>query len=223
MKITIFIVQIAIASLLLQISCKKAHHSHVPQGVNLKNHFGLPSVEYHYGPKSDNYDNYVQANSDTFTPFSTIGRRAIEKAVEFEPYPGYEKKLVPHYIKSGEMSNIAPSAKTIVTPEITAPKAHIQTNIEYPAVVRLPTFYGMKKDWKDVAAYNKQTGQLVRDKVLVESPSMGYEDHVQKITRHHDQYIDLRNGKRLYDQKEEKVLHGTDDTEKKKRRRRRFF
>lgn len=221
MKIKIFF--LLFSAIFLQISTKKHHH--VPQGVNLKNHYGLPSVEHLYGPKTDNYNNYVEANPDSFTPFSTSGRRAVEMANEFDPYPGYEKKLVPPVIKAGKMTNIAPTATGILTPEIAAPKVHVRSKVEYPAVVRLPTFYGMKKDWRDVKAYNKETGQLVNDKVLVEAPSMGYEDHVRTINRDHEQYIDLRNGNRLYTNAQDKALHGIDtiDSQKKRRRRRRFF
>ena len=210
MKIKIYLF---LLSVIFNQAISKANST--PQGVNLKNHFGLPSVEEKFGPKTDNYDQYVQANPDTFVPFSTVGRRAIERAIEFQPYPGYEKKINPHFIKSGEMTNIAPSAKTLVSPEITGPKLQVTSQLEYPAVVRLPTFYGMKKDWKNVKAYNKETGQLVDEKVLVEYPHMGYEDHVRNVPRVHEHYIDLRNGTRI-NKIEAKVNHGV---EEKSRRR----
>jgi hypothetical protein len=210
MKIKIYLLFI---SMILSYVHSKSNGT--PQGVNLKNHFGLPTVEEKFGPKTDNYDQYVQANPDTFVPFSTFGQRAVERATEFVPYPGYEKKINPHFIKSGEMSNIAPSAKSIINPQITGPKLQVRTQMEYPAVVRLPTFVGMKKEWKSVKAYNKETGQLVDEKVLVEYPKMVNQDHVRNIPRTHEQFIDLRNGTKIVNT-ELKVNHGI---EEKQRRR----
>ena len=113
------------------------------------------------------------------------------------------------------MSNIAPSAKSIINPQITGPKLQVRTQMEYPAVVRLPTFVGMKKEWKSVKAYNKETGQLVDEKVLVEYPKMVNQDHVRNVPRTHEQFIDLRNGTKIVNT-ELKVNHGI---EEKQRRR----
>ena len=209
-KISLLLIIIAIS----QIQSKKKD-SHTPQGINLQNHYGLSSAEEKFGPKNDNYDHYVESNPDTFVPFKTSGRKAIENALEFKPHPGDEKKLNPHFIKSGEMSNIAPSASKIVSPQIAAPIVHVKAKIEYPAIVRYPTFYGMKKDWQNVKAYNKETGQLVNEKVLVERPQMAYEDHVSNIVRDHEQFVDLRSGKRI-NSDVAKVNHGIESKNKRR-------
>jgi hypothetical protein len=52
-----------------------------------------------------------------------------------------------------------------------APKLNIKAEVEYPAVVSLPTFKGMKKEYHAVSAYDKETGQIVHDKALIERPN----------------------------------------------------
>jgi len=93
-----------------------------PKAINLKNHFGASTVGSPYGPKSDNIAQYVAANPETFTPMKYAkGNQQIDKAMKFrkDGLPGYENMLVPHVVKSGEFSNMAPSASTIISPAIT--------------------------------------------------------------------------------------------------------
>jgi hypothetical protein len=138
------------------------------------------------------------------------GNAAIKKSLEFKPYPGYENKLNPHFIKSGDMTNLAPSASKIITPQIAGPKLEVRSELHYPAIVGYPTFTGMKKEWHNVTAYNKETGQIVHDKVLVSYPKIVREDHVSNIVRGHEQVIDLNTGKHIIPPKEEKKNFGTD-------------
>lgn len=183
---------------------------HVPQAVNLKNHFGIPSIENKYGPKTDNIAQYVEANPETFVPMMYNGNAGIKKALEFKPYDGYENKLNPHFIKAGDMTNLAPSASKIISPQIAGPKLEVRADVQYPAIVGYPTFTGMKKEWHPVTAYNKETGQIVHDKVLITKPNIVREDHVSNIVRGHQQVIDLRTGQHIPAQNETKKLFGTD-------------
>lgn len=92
-----------------------------PKAISLKNHFGAPTVGSPYGPKNDNIAEYVAANPETFTPMKYAhGNMQIDEAMKFrkDGLPGYENMLVPHVIKSGEFTNMAPSASTIISPQI---------------------------------------------------------------------------------------------------------
>jgi hypothetical protein len=202
--ITLIITLLSISSIISQ----KGHI--VPQALKLKNHFGLPVAETKYGPKTDNIAQYVEANPETFTPMKYTGNLGIKKALEFKPYEGYESKLSPHQIKSGDMTNLAPSASQIISPEIAGPKLHLKAQITYPAVVGLPTFTGMKKEWHDVTAYNKQTGEIVHDKVLVSHPNIVRKDGVANIERVHEQMINLNNGQRIQLKDKTKKFFGTE-------------
>lgn len=160
---------------------RKCQKLSTPKAVDLKNHYGANSFNSQYGPQTDGIAQYVEANPDTFMPFKTDGRKHIEKQFEFKPYSGYEKKLNPDFIKSGDMTNIAPSASKIITPAITGPKLKMKTEITYPAVVKLPTFKGMKKEFHNVTAYDKEEGKIVHDKVLINHPNMVYETKVYNL------------------------------------------
>jgi hypothetical protein len=92
-----------------------------PQGIDLQNHFGAPTVGSPYGPKTDNLAEYVAANPETFIPMKYAhGNKQIDDAIQFKKdgLPGYENMLVPHVIKSGEFTNMAPSASTIISPKL---------------------------------------------------------------------------------------------------------
>jgi hypothetical protein len=183
---------------------------YVPQGLKLKDHFGLPTVENVYGPKTDNIAQYVEANPETFTPMRYTGNAGIKKSLQFKHYDGYEQKLTPHTIKSGDMTNLAPSASKIISPQIAGPKLQVNTKIQYPAIVGVPTFKGMKKEWHNVTAYNKVTGEIVHDKVLISKPLIVRQDGVTNIERDHTQVIDLKTGARIEPVAETKKFFGTE-------------
>ena len=187
-KLLIFVLFIIVTTTMLK-NLKNA-----PQGLKLKNHFGLPSVENKYGPKTDNIAQYVEANPETFVPMMYSGNAAIKKSLEFKPYPGYETKLSPHQIKSGDMTNLAPSASRIISPKIAPPILEIKSQLHYPAAVAYPTFTGMKKEWHPVTAFNKETGEIVHDKVLVSYPNIQKETHVSNIVRDHTLLVNLNRG-----------------------------
>jgi hypothetical protein len=187
-----------------------------PKAISLKNHFGAPTVGSPYGPKTDNLAQYVQANPETFTPMKyAAGNKQITDAMKFrkDGLPGYENMLVPHVVKAGEFTNMAPAASTIINPEITGPKLHVSADITYPAVVKLPTFTGVSHSKHVVSAWNKQTGEIVHDNVIVNKPDMAYKTRVQDVTFNHQQLININTGKTIT-HKDPSILHGIDDTKK---------
>lgn len=161
-------------------SKKKAHKSkgkQTPKGLDLKNHFGAPNVGSPYGPTTD-YADHVERNPDVYTPQRFAKTNHVAEALKFHPYPGYENKLNPHHVRSGDFTNIASSASKIFTPEITGPKIHLQAEVEYPSNVKVPSFYGFKKEFKNISAYDRVEGKIVEDKVLMNHPVYGYQDKV---------------------------------------------
>jgi len=140
----------------------------------------------------------VQANPDIFAPMlGQKNRQKILHANDFHPYPGYEEKMNPSALKAGEYTNIAPSASHEVNPEITGPKLHVAGQIEYPTAMKVPTFYGFKKEFHPVIAYDKMTGEIIEDNVLIKRPVYNYENRVANVARDFDQYYDMRTGERL--------------------------
>jgi len=151
-----------------------------PKGLDLKNHYGLANVGSPYGPTTD-YADHVERNPDVYTPQRFAKNNNVADYLKFKPYPGYEKKLNPHQIKSGDFTNIAPSASSVINPEITGPKVQMQAEIEYPSNVKVPTFYGFKKEFKPISAYDRVEGKLFQDKVVMNHPVYGHTDKVNLI------------------------------------------
>merc|ERR1711976_341099 len=211
-SLTIFLI-ITLSFTLLNLSFAKKnglrkHKKHTPHGVDLKNHYGASSVGSPYGPKGDQYAQIIEANPESFTPMKYDGKIKIQKALKFKPYAGYENKLNPHQIKSGDMTNIAPSAKKVITPEIAAPKLQIQAEVQYPGVVSIPTFKGMKKKMHTVTAYDKELGAIVHDNVIVNVPEYKNENTKTMIKHPFNQTVDLRNGK-VIEKKQVKKNHAS--------------
>jgi hypothetical protein len=148
-----------------------------PKAYDLKNHFGTSPIDSKYGPEN-NYVNHVESNLDTYLPQKFAKDNNVDKYLEFKPYPGFENKFNPHHIKSGDFTNVAPSARDVISPEITGPKIHVQAEMEYPSHVRVPTFFGFKKDLKQIHAYDKLEGRIISDNVVMEHPVYGYKDKV---------------------------------------------
>jgi hypothetical protein len=148
-----------------------------PKAIDLHDHYGAPNVGSPYG-KSTTYEDYVEKNPEVFTPHKFHSWKNIENLRKFKPYPGWEEKMNPHIIKSGDFSNIAPAAEKIINPEITAPKVSFQGEINYPSHVKVPTFYGYRRDFQNVAAYDRVDGKIIEDNVVVTKPVYGFEDKV---------------------------------------------
>ncbi len=186
-KLTYSLLILGLALITLDVCLSKSHkkshkHSQTPKGIELRNHFGAPNVGSPYGA-STSYDDYVQSNPEVFTPQRYQGWKNIENARKFKPYPGWEQKLNPHHIKSGDFTNVAPSAEKIVNPEITGPKLQVQGEIEYPSHVKVPSFYGYKREYQNVAAYDREDGKIIEDKVIVTKPVYGWEDKVSRVIK----------------------------------------
>jgi hypothetical protein len=169
-----------------------------PKGADIRNHYGTPNIANQYGPQDDAIAQYVQANPDTFAPMlGSQNRNRLLHANDFKPYPGYEQKMNPSPVKSGEYTNIAPSAKNEVNPEITGPKLEVNAQIEYPTAVKVPTFYGFTKEIHPVIAYDKLTGEIIEDNVVIQRPVYNYENRVSNVSRNVQQHYDLRNGEKI--------------------------
>lgn len=196
---------------------KKNKNTDTPKGFQLKNHFGAANVGSPYGPTTDPYAQYVEANPETFMPFKTDGKKKILQQLEFKPYPGHETKLNPNVIKSGDMTNIAPNASKIISAPITGPKLKIEAEVIHAAEVSVPTFVGMKKESKKVVAYDTVTGQIVNDVALVNYPEMKMEKQVMNIKHPHELTIDLKTGDKIENTQEKKV-HGIDNNSEEKKK-----
>jgi hypothetical protein len=178
-----------------------------PRGVDLKNHYGAPGIGSPYGPQTDPYANIVEKNPESFTPMRFDGKKKIEEATQFRPYPGYENLLNPHQLKSGDMTNIAPSATKIIKPEIAGPKLQVEAEVQYPGVVSVPTFLGMRKQMHPVTVYDKETGEISNDTVIINAPEYKNQNQVMNIKHPFKKYINLKDGK-FINTDNDKKLHG---------------
>jgi hypothetical protein len=201
--------------IVLSLSKKASKKKYTPKAVDLHDHYGAPNVGSGYGPETD-YSDYVQRNPEVFTPHKFTGWKNVDKFMDFKPYLGYENKLNPHHIKSGEFTNVAPSANNVINPEITGPKLHVQAEVNYPSHVKVPTFYGFRKEYHPVAAYDRLEGKIVDDHVLLTKPWYGWEDKTENIKREVDQFVNLKTGQ-LINQNREKKNHGIDTVEEPKK------
>lgn len=158
----------------------KSKQYNTPKSLDLKNHFGTSPVDSNYGPEQ-NYVDHVERNPDIYLPQKFAKNNNVDKYLEFKKYPGYEHRFNPHHIKSGDFQNIAPSASKVINPEITGPKIHIQAEMEYPSHTKVPSFYGFSKSHKEINAYDKLEGRIIKDKVVMNHPVYGYKDKVNLI------------------------------------------
>jgi hypothetical protein len=175
----------------------KNQTSSTPQALALKNHFGGPVVGSQYGCQNDKFAQYIEANPESFIPFKYNGKKKILNAIKFKHYPGYENKLNPDQLKSGDLTNIAPSASKIIIPEYAVSKVNVEAEVNYPAVVALPNFKGIKKRFHPVTVYDKELGAVGHGSVLINTPEMKYEKVVINIKHGHKESINIVMGKEL--------------------------
>lgn len=193
----IIIVFIVLNTLIFKKLKNSLKSKNTPKGT-IKNHYGTPNIANVYGPQSDAIAQYIEANPDTFAPMlGAHNRSKLIHSNDFKPYPGYENKMNPSPVKAGEYTNIAPSATHEVNPEITGPKLHVEGEIEYPSAVKVPTFYGFQKEFHPIVAYDKLTGEIFEDQVLLKRPIYNYENRVSNVSRPFNQFYDLRNGQQI--------------------------
>ena len=179
-------------------SHSKSNAKDTPRGMDLRNHYGTPNIANQYGPQDDGVAQYVVANPDTFAPMlGAKNRTMLLHANDFIPYPGYEKKMNPSPVKAGDYTNIAPNASHEVNPEITGPKLEVNGQIEYPMAMKVPTFYGFSKEIHPVIAYDKLTGEIIEDNVVIDRPVYNYENRVSNVARGFTKHFDLRNGQEI--------------------------
>lgn len=179
-------------------SKSKSKSKYTPKGIDLRNHFGTPNIANQYGPQDDTIANYVGANHDSFVP--TYYSKKLENwrhRNDYEHYNGMEDKLNPSPVKSGEYTNVAKSATKEIKPEITGPKLQVEGEFSYPAAVKTPTFYGFAKEYHPVYAYDKYTGEIIQEDVLIDRPVYNYENRVANIHKQFSQTYDMRTGKKL--------------------------
>lgn len=211
MKINKSLIFLTVITILLinifYVNTKKSHKSHshsnsksrgvnIPDARDLRNHFGTPNIHNQYGPKTDSIAQQVQANPDTYAPMlghANINR--LKHANDFHQYKGLDNKMNPSPVKAGEYDNIAPSATHEVNPEITYPKLEVNGIYEQPMNVKVPTFYGFTKELHPVIAYDKATGEIIEDTVLIKRPVYNYENRVSNVEKKFTQHYDMRNGK----------------------------
>lgn len=190
------LILILVISLVLGKVKKGKKNRYTPKAVDLANHYGGPQIDSRYGP-STSAEEHVENNLEVFAPQRFNKWQNVQKELEFKPYPGWENKLNPHQIKSGDLTNVAPSSSKLVTPQITGPKLHVQTEVNYPSQVKLPTFYGFKKEYQPVTAYDREEGKIVHDNIILNKPIYGWEDGVTNIKKEVNQYINLNNGEEI--------------------------
>lgn len=197
LKLSCLVITLLFLNTVLTKKAKKKSHN-TPKGDTLRNHYGTPFLSSPYGPKTDNIATYVENNPDNFTPFlGEKNRQKLLRANDFPAYPGYENKLVPGPVKAGEYTNIAPSATHEVNPEITNPKLEVNGEITYPAATKVPVFQGFAKEQHPIIAFDKLTGEIIEDNVLIKRPVYNYENRVSNVSRHFSKYYDLRDGKKM--------------------------
>lgn len=235
LKHSLIIFLILSSSITLTLSKSKNKHksnSHSkknsPKGLDLQNHFGESNVEATYGPTTK-YSEHIESNLEQFTPqIFEPNRRKFQSEVDEHLKAVYpQNQLNPTALKSGELTNNAPTASRLINPDIAAPKVSIDAEYNHPALVKDPTFYGFRKEYVPVQAYDNRSGQIVEDKIVVDKPVYGWEDNIKNVSTRVNHTVDLRTGEAIQSN-DEKVLHGVDrdDTENRKqdnrRRLRRF-
>ena len=106
------------------------------------------------------------------------------------------------------MTNTAPEAMGLITPEEAEPKVRVDTVITHPAVVKTPVLLGKVITENEVSKVDLKTGEVLRvDKVSSSQPIIGEVHQVMDVETHHQQVIGLDSGRRL-DVRQVKVMHG---------------
>jgi hypothetical protein len=180
-----------------------------PQGFDLRNHYGAERLNSPYGPRDDQIKLHVERNAEEFFPMTNIhNREKLLKANNY-PTPSHYTGMNPSPLKAGKYTNIAPGAVHEINPEITGPKLHVSGDYEYPINAKVPTFLGMTNESKHVYAFDKLTGEIIDDNVLVRYPKMGYENRVVNGRRQFNHHYDMRTGEKITVDPERK-FHGID-------------
>jgi len=148
---------------------KKFGSGDTPKGIDLANHYGHRSLDSPFAPQNTNAEN-VQSNIENYLPQNNLPFAKALKELEYKPKQGDENKMNPTKVKSGEFLNLAPSARGLVTPLIAGPKLRVDATVNYPALAEMPAYKGFINEYKDVNIYDRETGQIYKDRLTVNHP-----------------------------------------------------
>jgi hypothetical protein len=140
-----------------------------PKAVDLSNHYGTRPIGGIYANQNQNAE-YIESHVEDFLPQNNPPFKKAVKQLEFKPYPGYENKMNPSSVKSGEFTNVAAGANELVSPAIAEPKLRVDASVTYSAAAEVPTYRGMINEFKDVKIYDRETGKIENDRVSVSRP-----------------------------------------------------
>jgi hypothetical protein len=151
-----------------------------PKGIDLSNHYGTKSIGGPFANQNQNA-NYIESHVDDFLPQNNPPFKKALKDLEFKPFPGYQERLNPGPIKSGEFTNVAPTARNLVDPDIAPPKLRVDATVNYPALADVPTYRGFINKFEDIKIYDRETGRIEDDRVSVSRPWLVNEKKVYYI------------------------------------------
>ena len=86
-------------------------------------------------------------------------------------------------VNSGSLKNIAPEARTLISPEIARAKVHFITN--HPTVVRTPHVIGTRHTHHHFQSHNPALGTVTYHNLETQQPIIGHTEHVANIQTHH--------------------------------------
>lgn len=199
----------------LTISNSKLSEKSTPQALNLQNHYGESSINSHYGTNVDPYSQFIEQNKPTFVPFLN-GKTANLHEL---PLNQADKKYYDsNPIKSGSLSFAPAATEKFIKPEVVGPKYKVKTKALYPKIVERSILVG-KESMRNVSAYDKKTGQVIRGRVNVSNaPKYQKVREVRYAPVTHEMIIDAKTGSLIEDKAEEKkVFHGKDDKPAKRK------
>ena len=106
-------------------------------------------------------------------------------------------ELNPRSVKAGTFENIAPEAKTIVTPYYANPKADIRLNINHQAIVQKTEQIGTEPVLTHKKILDKSTGMWTEGIDIVNQRIFATTTNVGNVNTFHNVKIDLITGKAI--------------------------
>jgi hypothetical protein len=169
MKITKVIILLALCTLTI---LTKKHR--VPTG-SLLNHYGGPVNPVLPGG-INKYEQLIESNPDFFMPNKiSSAANKLRDALQFKPYPGMDKKMNPHFIKSGKLPD---NTERLINPQYADPKLSIQGEINMPTLFQRPVLERFEKAFVPVNAYDKKEGRIIQDHVVMNRPVYSLQNEV---------------------------------------------
>lgn len=152
-------------------------------------------------PKADDLSNHygTNVNSDKFGPhhqqFVNLRREGVAPGVPVNPITNFHEEINPKAVTSGILDNTSFDANKIITPEIAAPKAEINSKIRHEAVVKTPVHLGNQYEEKTTTTLNRVDGKVESKTVTVEKPIIGIKNELKNVVTDHKTIVDLTTGK----------------------------